>query len=236
MECPKPLIPGTLIRRYKRFLADIRLEDGTEVTAHCPNSGSLATCLGDGWPVLVRHDPNPRRKLSYTWELVHNGRCWIGINTHRANALAQEAIENGHIPELAGPGPVLTEVRYGRSRVDLVLGPPERLTYVEVKNVTMIDDQGAYAFPDAPTARGRKHLAELMTVRRLGHHAAMLFVIQRTDGTLFRPADEVDPAYGELLRAADAAGVEILAYTVRSEPPECSVAGRVPVRLESRHP
>ncbi len=110
------------------------------------------------------------------------------------------------------------------------------LTYVEVKSVTMIDDHGLYAFPDAPTARGRKHLGELMTVRRLGHRAAMLFLIQRTDGTLFRPADEVDPVYGERLRAAAAAGVEILAYTVHAEPPECSVVGRVPVRLEAHHP
>ncbi len=229
MDCPEPLIPGTLIRRYKRFLADVRLEDGRMVTAHCPNPGSLAGCLGEGRAVLLSVSTNPRRKLPYTWELVRGEAGWIGINTHRANALAEEGIRCGTVRELAGPGPILREVRYRRSRVDLVLGPPPRLTYVEVKNVTLVDSGGFAAFPDAPTARGRKHLSELTAVRCLGHRAVMLFVVQRPDGTAFRPADPIDPAYGAALRAAAEAGVEVLAYRAAIDPPRCALSEAMPV-------
>ena len=193
------------------------------MTAHCPNPGSMAGCLGEGRRVLLSAGTNPRRKLPYTWELVHDGHGWIGINTHRANTLA--------VVELAGPGPLLREVRYGRSRVDLVLGPPPVLTYVEVKNVTLVDADGFAAFPDAPTARGRKHLAELTNVIRLGHRAAMLFVVQRSDGAAFRPADSIDPAYGSALRAARGAGVEVLAYRARIEPPRSALSEPIPVVL-----
>ena len=230
MECP-PLTSGRLIRRYKRFLADVALDEGTVVTAHCPNSGSLAGCLGEGWPVLLSHASSPRRKLEWTWELVHNGRCWIGINTHRANRPAEGAIRSGLISDLATTGPILREVRYGKSRVDLVLGGSSELCYVEVKNVTMVDADGAAAFPDAPTARGRKHLRELVTVRRLGHRAAVLFVVQRTDCSRFRPAREIDPLFAQGLADAAAAGVAIHAVTIAIDPPHCTVAGTLPAEL-----
>ena len=231
MECP-PLTPGRLIRRYKRFLADVALDDGRTVTAHCPNSGSLTGCLGEGWPVRLSHDPSPRRKLEWTWELVHNGRCWIGINTHRANRLVEEAILGGAVPELATAGPVLREVRYGRSRVDLVLGPGPELHYVEVKNVTMVDEAGFAAFPDAPTARGRKHLRELIAVRRLGHRATVVFLVQRTDAAAFRPARPVDPAFADTLAEAVAAGVRLVAPVVAIDPPRCEVVTTLPVVLD----
>ncbi len=230
MECP-PLTPGRLIRRYKRFLADVELDDGRIVTAHCPNSGSLAGCLGQGWPVLLSHAPSPRRKLEWTWELVHNGRCWIGINTHRANRLAAEAIRSGAVPGIAPDAPLLGEVRYGKSRVDLVAGPGPSLRYVEVKNVTMVDGDGYAAFPDAPTARGLKHLRELVTVRRLGHRATVLFMVQRTDCRAFRPARSIDPRFADGLAAAAAEGVEVAALLVTIDPPRCTVTGTLPVEL-----
>jgi len=219
MRFDEPLIPGVFLRRYKRFLVDVELADGRVVTAHCPNSGSLKTCTAPRWPVLLSDSHNPRRKLRLSWEMIHNGLCWIGINTHRANGLAAEAIESGIIPELRGYRSIRREVRYGeRSRVDLLLegeGPP---CWVEVKNVTLVDPAGRYAFPDAPTERGRRHLAELSARVRGGDRAAMLFVIQRNDGAGFVPAAGIDPAYAEALDRARDAGVEILAWRADVQP------------------
>lgn len=209
-----PLIEGRLVRRYKRFLVDVELDDGTVVTAHCPNSGSLRGCLGEGWPVRLSDNPGPRRKLRYGWEAVHNGTCWIGINTHRANDLAAHAVAAGQVRELGRPDHLLREVRAGDSRLDLVAVFGGRPFWLEVKNVTLVGDDGRFAFPDAPTERGRKHLLALERLRRLGHDAGMLYAIRRTDGDAFRPADDIDPAYGNLLRRVASNGVRVLAYAV----------------------
>jgi len=232
----QPLVPGVLLRRYKRFLADVRLEDGRIVQAHCPNSGSMLQCAAPGWEVrLTEHPPSPRRKTRYTWQMVHNGRCWIGINTHLANRLAAEAVAAGRVPSLAGYALCRREVPYGlASRIDLLLERPTTASlpdrcFVEVKNVTLIGDDGAYCFPDAPTARGRKHLRELTLMVREGARSVMLFVIQRSDGRGFRPAAEIDPAYAAALTEAGTAGVEVLAWRADVTPGEIALRRPEPV-------
>ena len=232
MHFPEPLLPGTFLRRFKRFLVDVELADGSTLTAHCPNPGSLLSCTGVGWPVLLSDSHNPKRKLRFTWEMIHNGRCWIGINTHRANALAAEAIGAGRIPELTGHPVLRREVRYGeRSRVDLLLEDGERRCWVEVKNVTLVDTVGRYAFPDAPTERGRRHLAELTARVAAGDRAALLLVIQRSDGSHFVPAEDIDPAWAAALRTAHAAGVEVLAWRAEVLPEGIGLVEPVPVEL-----
>ncbi len=229
MKFTTPLIPGTLVRRYQRFLADVRLADGTVVTAHCPNSGSMRGCAEPGRKVRLSRSPNPARRLPYTWEMVHNGRCWIGVNTGWPPKIAAEAIREGRVPELAGWPSLRAEVPYGSrgSRIDLLLEDGPRRCYVEVKNVTMLDGDGAYCFPDAVTERGLKHLLELGDAARDGQRAVMLYVVQRTDGTLFRPAWDVDPAYAEELRKAQRRGVEVLPYLARVSPEEIRLEGRL---------
>lgn len=213
MKFEKKLIEGTLIKRYKRFLADVKLTDGNFLTAHCPNSGSMKTCKEPGWKVMLSDSGNPKRKFRYTWEMVHNGVCWIGINTHLANKLAAEAIQNGWIPELTGYDELNTEVKYGNnSRIDILLNSNTRFCYIEVKNVTLVEEDGFYRFPDSVTERGRKHLYELAEMVKQGHRAVMLYVIQRNDGSIFRPAERIDPAYSESLREVHQLGVEILPY------------------------
>jgi sugar fermentation stimulation protein A len=226
------LVTANLIRRYKRFLADVRLADGSELTVHCPNSGSMKACLGDGWPVLLSDSHNPKRKYRWTWELVHNGTCWIGINTHRANRLAVEAITGGIIAELGGFSSLKREVPYGEnSRIDILLERNHKRCFVEVKNVTLIDSMGRYAFPDAVTTRGQKHLVELGRVVAAGDRGVILFVIQRSDGTTFAPADDIDPTYGELLREAASSGVEVLAYRADVEPTGIDLVEAVAIDL-----
>ncbi|MGD9488648.1 MAG: DNA/RNA nuclease SfsA [Calditrichaceae bacterium] len=213
MKFKDKLIEGTLIKRYKRFLADVKLKDGTFLTVHCPNSGSMKTCKEPGWKVMLSDSGNPKRKFRYTWEMVHNGICWIGINTHLANRAAVEAIQNQWIPELSGYDKLKTEVGYGKnSRIDILLENHRQLCYVEVKNVTLVEEDGYYKFPDSVTERGRKHLYELADMVKQGHRAVMLYVIQRSDGSVFRPAAHIDTAYSESLKEVHQMGVEILAY------------------------
>jgi len=228
----QPLIPGQLLRRYKRFLADVRLENGETVTAHCPNSGSMKTCVGEGWPVMLSISDSPKRKLRHTWEMVHNGSCWIGINTHLANRVAEEAVANDVIAELRGYEGVRREVRYGESsRIDLLLEGGDGICYVEVKNVTLVDGAGRYAFPDAVTSRGLKHLGELTAMVGRGHRAVMLYVIQRSDGGAFTAAGDIDPAYAQGLRRAVDGGIEALAYRTDVSPAGIEIAQRVPIEL-----
>jgi sugar fermentation stimulation protein A len=219
MQLPQ-IIFGTLIKRYKRFLADVELEDGSVITAHCPNTGRMTTCAEPGWRVALSDSNNPKRKYRYTWELVHNGTCWICVNTGRANEMAAEAVSNGWIPELSGYDEVIREQKFGNSRFDLLLKKGDELCYVEVKNVTLLAEDGTYAFPDAVTERGRKHLNELIDVVKAGHRGAMLFVIPRSDGTVFRAAHEIDPKYAEALTAAVASGVELHAWQAAVSPEE----------------
>jgi len=233
MKFEQKLIPGKLVRRYKRFLADVRLENGRIVTAHCPNSGSMKTCNQPGWPVLLSESRNPKRKLQYTWELVHNGRCWIGVNTHLANKLAVEAIRSDRISTLQGYSEIRTEVNYGRnSRIDILLSDPGRKCYVEVKNVTMVEADGFYKFPDSVTSRGRKHLYELRDMLRMGHRAVMLFAIQRSDGTLFKPAVQIDPAYAASLQEVYREGVEILPYGAHVSAQEIYLKQLIPFEFD----
>lgn len=215
-----PLQTGTLIKRYKRFLADVVLE-GQEITVHCPNTGPMTGCAVPGWQVALSHSDNPRRKLPYTLEMVNNGESWIGVNTHQANRVAEEALHQEQIPELQGYGQIKREVRYGeeKSRIDFLLQNADRADcYVEVKSVTLLEND-VHLFPDTVTTRGQKHLRELMQLPRQGKRAVMLYLVQREDGeSLFRPAKDYDPAYADLVQEARAAGVEILAYQCQLSP------------------
>ncbi|MBN1408232.1 MAG: DNA/RNA nuclease SfsA [Calditrichaceae bacterium] len=221
MKFEKPLIEGVLLKRYKRFLADIRLNNGQYITAHCPNSGSMKTCKEPGWKVLVSESDNIKRKLKYTWEMIYNGTCWIGINTQIPNKIAIEAIQNGVIPELSGYDKIQSEIKYGQnSRIDILLTGNKGTCYVEVKNVTLVEAEGYYQFPDAVTERGKKHLYELLEMVKKGHRAVMLFVVQRSDGTIFKPADHIDSEYARTLREVYRQGVEILIYQADVSPIE----------------
>lgn len=227
MKFDPPLIKGTLIKRYKRFLADVEMETGEKVVAHVPNSGSMKGCAEPGWPVALTFNADPARKLKYTLELVKSGKFWIGVNTMRPNRLAEEAITGGTIRELAGFTTIRREVKYGKnSRVDLLLEDPKKgAVYVEVKNVTMPGGDGSAAFPDAVTERGLKHLEELAAVISRGTRAAMLYWVNRGDADFVRAAHEIDPAYARGLKKAVSRGVEV--YAIRAE---VSLAGISPGR------
>jgi len=209
------LIPGTLVRRYKRFLADIQLENGDMVTAHCPNSGSMKACCQQGRPVYLSYHDNPKRKLKYTWELIHMPTSLVGVNTQVPNRLTELAIASGDVAELYGYDNVKREVKAGKnSRLDIFLTSANRRPcFVEVKNCTLVAD-GIATFPDAVTVRGQKHLLELQHLVEQGYRCVMFFLIQRMDATSFAPADTIDPEYGKLLREAAKNGVELLAYDV----------------------
>jgi len=224
-----PLLPGTLIKRYKRFLADIALDDGTAVTVHCPNSGSMKGCATPGSRVFISRSANPGRKYPFTWELVEADGFWAGINTALPNRLAREAIENGSVVELQGYGTIRSEVAYGEhSRIDLLLESSRQRCFVEVKNVTLVEN-GLALFPDAVTTRGQKHLNELMRVVREGDRGVIFFTVQRGDGRSVSPADTIDPEYGRLLRLAMKNGVEALAYRASVTPEEIRLTERLPV-------
>ena len=234
MRYDPPLLSGTLIERYKRFLADITLEDGRVVTAHTPNSGSMMGCSTPGSPVLVKSADKPSRKLKWDWEQIFVDGQWVGVRPVLANDLVEEAINAGVIEELQGYPSMRREVGYGsqRSRIDILLEDPSAGTrcYCEVKSVSLArGDQGH--FPDAVSKRGAKHLAELMEMKAGGDRAVMLFCVQREDVVEVRPADDIDPAYGKILREAQAAGVELLAYKVRLNREEIAISTRVPVVL-----
>jgi sugar fermentation stimulation protein A len=225
------LIGGTLIQRYKRFLADVRLANGQIVTAHCTNTGSMMGCKEPGSAVYISRSDNMNRKLPYTWELIRVNRTWVGINTMHPNRLVAESIERGMISELSGYETLRREVvtRPG-TRLDLCLERPEEKCFIEVKNVTL-EVNGEAAFPDAVSERGTKHLKELMRLKRKGHRAAVVFVIQREDCEAFRPADEIDPEYGRWLRRAIKAGVEALPYRAKVTPKEIVLTERLETRL-----
>ncbi len=221
-----PLQEGRLIKRYKRFLADIEL-DGQNITAHCPNSGSMMGMAHPGSRVMVRHVPDPKRKLKWTWELVHPpGETWVGCNTTRPNQIVRWAIETGQIPGLDPTG-LRTEVKYGQnSRIDILLEGEER-TYVEVKNTTLADGRTA-RFPDAVTARGAKHMDELAAMVQEGHRAAVVFLVNRADCDRFGVAEEIDATYATALRNALDAGVEAIPLGADPTPQGWTLRGVLP--------
>jgi len=234
MHFNPPLIKGTLLGREKRFISYIKLEDGSEVTAHCPNTGSMTGCMDIGSPVLISKSDNPKRKLAYTWEMVQTGKYWIGINTRLPNLLVREALEIGRVPELSGYASIRSEVPYGEnSRIDLLLENNSKKCYVEIKNVTLVEGNVA-RFPDAVTTRGQKHLRELMNMVKEGHRAVIFYLVQREDGKLMQPADDIDPVYGQLLRQAVSQGVEALVYRAEINPDEIVLAERLPLELPGR--
>jgi len=235
MKFPQALQGGRLLRRYKRFLADVELDDGETVTAHCPNSGSMLGLCAEGSPVWLSTSDNPKRKLAQTLELVEADGTLVGVNTHRANAIAEEAVRQGEIPELTGYGSLRREVKYaGNSRIDLLLEDEAKAPcYVEVKSVTLRrnsdEKKGIAEFPDAVTARGAKHLHALAEMVREGARAVMLYLVQRGDCGEFCLAADIDPAYAESFEQARAVGVEILCYDCKLSPVGIVLGGPLPV-------
>jgi len=239
MKFKTPLIPGKLIKRYKRFLTDVELADGTVVVAHCANSGSMLSVNDAGADVWLSPANDPKRKLKYTWELVKIGSAMVGINTQHPNRIVYEAIEAGKIKELTGYDSQRREVKYGKnSRIDILLESPGKpQCYVEVKNTTMRRDlsPGAPAeFPDAVTARGAKHLDELGDMVEQGHRAVMFYLVQRDDAHSFTIAADIDPTYAKGLQTAIKRGVEVLAYGCRVSPEEIEITGPVEIDPDVR--
>lgn len=237
MLLPSPMIRGKLIKRYKRFLADIELENGEVITAHCANPGGMIGLKDSGIDVWLSQSDNPKRKLKYSWELCRIGRAMVGINTAHPNAIVEEAIRAGQVPELAGYETLKREVKYGKnSRIDILLSDPVKgLCYVEVKNVHLKRDDvapGLAEFPDAVTARGAKHLDEMADMVAEGHRAVMFYLIQRDDCDRFALASDIDPHYAARFFAATSAGVEALAYDciIDLKIPSVTVNKAVPIR------
>lgn len=236
-----PLVPGRLVKRYKRFLADIELDTGELITAHCPNTGPMTGISAVDSRVMVSQSNNPKRKLAYTWELVevYNPQpTWVGVNTALPNRVVRAALEARLWPELADYQTLRPEVVYGcdrKSRIDFLLTRADgRPTYIEVKSTTWAKGDRAL-FPDTVTSRGQKHLRELMGLEAEAK-AVMLYFINRGDCQVFSPGDEADPAYGDLLRQAVAAGVTILPYQFHLTPEGLTYRGKIPVDLSRRVP
>jgi sugar fermentation stimulation protein A len=235
MQFPAPLVPATLVRRYKRFLADVVVPSGEIITVHCANPGSMIGLNVPGARVWLSKSASAQRKLAHSWELIEvdlgAGLELVGINTTHPNVLAAEAIAAGSIPELAGYASARREVKYGsNSRVDFLLGSPSRPPcYVEIKNVHLMRQQGLAEFPDAVTRRGAKHLAELGAMVGAGNRAVMLFLIQIGSARSFKLARDIDQAYGQAFDAARLAGVEFLAYRCIVSCGGIEVGGPVPI-------
>lgn len=232
MKFEKPLIKARIIKRYKRFLSDLELESGEIIHAHVPNTGSMKTCWEEGWHAYLSKSNDPERKLPYTWELTDSGKSLICINTNLPNKIVKEALENKNIPELSQYNHVKPEQKVLDSRIDFYLtedGLPD--AYVEVKNVTLKGEGTTALFPDAVSTRGQKHLIDLMKLKEQGHRAIMLYLINRTDVTDFKPAEDIDPKYAELLNEASKKGVEILPYRTSISPQEIILENKVDFNL-----
>lgn len=231
----KPLVAATFQRRYKRFFVDATLTDGTPVVAHCANTGSMKGLLTGGCRCYLMPNPSPTAKLAYRLELMEAGESLVAVNTHRANAIAEDGITNGKIKELSGYPTLKREVKYGQnSRIDMHLSGHATLpdAYVEVKNVTLKQEDSSTAlFPDAVTTRGTKHLHELMEVVKSGQRAVMFFLVNRSDCTSFSPAHTIDPTYAHTLKQAHIAGVELLCYYTDPTPQGIDIVKSLPINL-----
>jgi sugar fermentation stimulation protein A len=228
---PQPLVHGSLIKRYKRFLADIKLDSGDIITAHCTNSGSMKSCIEEGAEVYISPVNDPSRKTKFTWEMIRINNNWVGINTSVPNRLALEYIKNNIIKGLEGYSIVKREVTFGDSRFDIYAENEMEKCFIEVKNVTLKEAEFA-RFPDAKTLRGQKHLETLIKVKKQGIRAVMLYIIQRTDVRIFGPAWDIDPNYSRTLIEAYKAGVEIIPFQVNVTPEGIEPMGIIPFTLE----
>lgn len=206
-----PLVKARLIRRYQRFLADVELEGGGKLTVHCPNTGAMTGCMRADGEIWLSCSDNPKRKYAYTWELAQMPDSLVGVNTLNANRLVKLALTQGAIAEISARGAVRPEAKSGASRLDFMVDGVNGAAYIEVKNCTLVRG-GVAAFPDAVTLRGQKHLQELTLLAKTGHEAIIFYLVQRMDARVFRPAYDIDPAYGRLLQTAHGSGVKIVVY------------------------
>lgn len=231
MHYESELIEATIEKRYKRFLSDITLKNGEQVTAHVPNTGSMKTCWEPGWKAYLSKSQNPKRKLPYTLELTHNGESFISLNTSATNKIVKEALEKGLIKELKEFDQILPEQKIFDSRIDFMLKNASEKAFVEVKNVTLKQEKGVASFPDAVTTRGQKHLRDLIKIKEQGDRAVMLYVINRSDVSRFVVAKQIDPTYAKLLKEAEQKGVEILTYQTKISPQEIIISKKIPYSL-----
>jgi sugar fermentation stimulation protein A len=234
MEFASPLVPATLIRRYKRFLADCRLDDGTEITAHCANPGSMLGLAAPGTRVWLEPNDDPKKKLNFGWRLVqHQDGHFSGVDTSVPNRMLKAALEAREVPALSDYDHVRAEVAYGeKSRIDFLLsaeGRPD--AYVEVKSVTLCRRPGVAEFPDSKTERGARHMLELALMAKQGHRAAVFFLVQRTDAAEVRIADDIDPTYAKAFLIAYGAGVEVIAHSTNLSPKGVTLGPQLPFTL-----
>lgn len=231
MKFQNKMVEGHIVSRYKRFLSDVILDQNEQlITAHVANTGRMTSCWEPGQRVLLSYHDNPKRKLPYSLELIHNGQSWIVINTHLANKLVVEAIKDGTINELNGYPQLITEYKIGDSRIDILLQSESNRAFVEVKSVTLNENGTAY-FPDAVSTRGQKHLQELMKIKQTGDRAVLFLLVQREDVQSFKPAAHIDPIYSKLFRQAVENGVEILVYQSSISSTEIRVSKKLPWEL-----
>ncbi len=226
MKFKTELVKGKLIKRYKRFLADVELESGEIVTAHCANSGSMLTCLEEGAPVALTFVDDPKRKTKYSWEMIFVNNNWVGINTSHPNKIIFDAIVNQQIVGLDMYDEVKREVKFDESRLDIVAKNSEETCVIEVKNVTMMVDNVAL-FPDAKTSRGLKHLNTLIRLKSEGYRAVMVYLVQRSDVESFTVAKDIDKDYAEGLKKAVENGVEVFVLRATVSPSEIKIDKRL---------
>jgi sugar fermentation stimulation protein A len=230
MKFQQKLISAKLIRRYKRFLTDVELEDGSTAIAHCTNSGTMISCIEEGAPIYLSPAKDPKRKTKFTWEMIFMNNNWIGINTIIPNKLVYEAIVNNEIKGLEGYTTVKREVTFEDSRLDIFAENRNEKCWIEVKNVTMKVGNAAL-FPDAVTTRGLKHLETLIRIKKQGMRAAMVYVIQRMDVNSFGTANHIDPKYGEALKRAIKEGVEFFPVQAKVSPEGIDIVGILKMQI-----
>ncbi len=233
MRFTPSLMQGTLVKRYKRFLADVRLDNGEIITVHCPNTGTMLSCSTPESQVGLSRSDNPKRKYPFTLEMVKDNSTWVGVNTARTNKLVAEAITKGHIAEFIDINLIKTEIKTSdHTRLDLQVLHGDNSTFIEVKSCSLAINRWAM-FPDAVTARGTKHLHELIRLSQEGQKTCIFFLVQRADADHFCPASHIDAVYGDALRQAAATGVMVLVYQAEVSPKEIRVVRALPCSLFS---